>query len=138
MGIIELLLRRGKDPLFQAAVNSLKSVEYKLIPFRGDDVDLRRWKPIDINKPNSPSIMSLDGDEIIIHFPEFSEPYRHTLEDKCKYCEIRIGELYDKASGKRFKKGDRFVIKPGEIYIPYTKDKECYALVRVGKCRKGC
>lgn len=132
------------NPLVEAATKGLASqlerVE-KGVFLSGDDLKNARfrkhiWNFMHEGDINSPKVMQLDdGKEstkrFLIYYPENSTPYPEDVVDKFKLARILDGEIWDEITDKKYEKDDLIYVKPGEKFLPKTKDQDCHVLVEV-------
>lgn len=132
------------DPMYEAARKGLDSIMDRIktgfsLNHEGmwkPSLKKHVWKVMKEGDPRSPKIMQLDdGDEdikrFIIYYPKNSTPYPEKLVDKFKLARILDGEIWDQVEDKVYKKDDLVCVKPGDMFLPKTKDKECHVLVEI-------
>lgn len=134
-----------EDPMYEAARKGLDTMKDRLLKGLFNKVDTKGlefkkhvWTLMKEGDPNSPKIMQLDDglDDIkrfLIFYPKDSAPYDEDLVDKFKIARILDGEIWDQIENKLYTKDDIVCVKPGDRFLPKTKDKECHVLVEISK-----
>lgn len=122
-----------KDPLFAFALSKVKSIRDGIESTEGIKPYLQQNKFLRIieGESKSPLIMGMGENQHLIYYPENSIPYLHSYTNQYKNVEILHGEVWDKLTGKKYVKGDKFKILPGQEVQPYTLANEAYVRVIV-------
>lgn len=126
------LFSKKKDLLFNAARKKVSSLSSFIEQGENKvNLDKNKWVSIIDHDPNSPMIMGMGENKHLIYYPPFSTPYLHQYEKSIKYAKILSGTIFDKVSGKKYRKDDDLKIMPQTKIQPFTLADDAYVWVCV-------
>lgn len=88
-----------------------------------------KWNKIIPKDLFSPMVMGLEDSSHMVYYPKFSTPYEFEVNSVPAIVEVLSGNIYEKYSGKTYKKGQKIKFGPFVKLMPFTRNEE--ARVRV-------
>jgi len=129
---IDFTMSKREDIIFSTAKEAVARLTKKYEGERDLVVEQNIWKDVVENHRRSPKVMAL-GDPIdekyMIFCPKHCSQFQFLADGYDCHIEVIDGSFVDKITGKRYSKGDRFVLDRLSKMSPITLSCEAYIKV---------